>query len=71
MFCILLPEQNITKKEQVKEKFTKLEFEFGNSKKYKVKAIWDTAVYVNKAESHLPGLYYLVAWKEYPKEEDT
>ena len=34
--------------------------------------IRDSAVYANKSESgHLLGLYYLVAWKGYPKEENT
>ena len=43
-----------------------------NSKEYKVEAIRDSAVYANESESgHLPGLYYLVAWKDYPKEENT
>ena len=38
-----------------------IEFEAGNSKKYKVQAIWDSAVYTNKAEGHLLGFYYLIA----------
>ena len=36
---MLLLEQNITKKKQIDKKITKLEFEAGNSKKYKVEAI--------------------------------
>ena len=48
-----------------------LEFEAGNSKEYKAETIWNSAVYVNKAEGHLPGLYYLVAWKRYPEEKNT
>ena len=47
-----------------------LEFEAGESEEYKVEAIWNSAVYVNKAKGHLPGLYYLVAWKSYPEEEN-
>lgn len=44
----------------------------GNSKKYKVEAIWDNTIYANKLESgYLPGLYYLIVWKSYPKEENT
>ena len=39
-----------------------------NSKKYNIKAIQDNAIYVSKAEGHLPSLYYLVAWKSYLKE---
>ena len=48
------------------------ELKAGNSKKYKVEAIWDSIVYANKLESgQLPGLYYLIAWKGYPEEENT
>ena len=46
------------------------EFKAGNSKKDKVKAIWDSAVYANERKGHLPGLYYLIVWKKYPKEEN-
>ena len=66
-----LLEQDITRKGQVDEKVTALEFEAGDSKKYKIEAIWDNAVYANKAKGHLPGLYYLVAWKRYFEEENT
>ena len=39
----------------------KLEFEANNnSKKYKMEAIWDNAVYAIKWEVHLSSLYYLV-----------
>ena len=39
---------------------------------YEVEAIWDSEVYARESElSHLPGLYYLVLWKGYPKEENT
>ena len=58
---MLLLEQDTTKKEQVDKKITELEFETSNSKKYKMEAIWNSTVYTNKAESHLLGLYYLVA----------
>ena len=65
-----LLEQNITKKEQIDKWVTKLKA--GNSKEYKVKAIWDSAVYANKSESgQLLGLYYLVAWKRYLEKENT
>ena len=42
-----------------------------DNKEYKVEAIRDIAVYTKEAERHLPGLYYLVEWKGYPKEENT
>ena len=57
-----LLKKNSTKKEKVNKKVIKLEFEaVNNSNKYKVKTIWDSTVYVNNTESHLPSLYYLVA----------
>ena len=66
-----LLEQDITRKRRVDKKVTELEFEAGDSKKYKMEAIWDSAVYDNKAEGRLLGLYYLVAWKRYLEEENT
>ena len=47
------------------------EFELGNNKEYKVEAIQDNAVFAKEADGHLLGLYYLVTWKGYPKEEKT
>ena len=55
-----LLKQDTTTKEQVDEKVTKLDFEAGNSKEYKVKAIRDSKVYSRQLEGHLPKLYYLV-----------
>ena len=65
-----LLEHDNTKKGQ---EFSVPEFEPGNNdKEYKVEAIWDSAVYARESESgHLPGLYYLLSWKRYPKEENT
>ena len=71
VFHVSLLEQDTTKKERVDEKVTELDFEAGNSKVYKVEAIRDSAVYARELEGHLPGLYYLVAWKSYPEEENT
>ena len=53
---MLLLEQDITKKEWV-EKVPELDAGSNDSKEYKVEAIWDSAVYANKLEGHLPGLY--------------
>ena len=64
-----LLEQNTTKKGRVDKKI--MELEVGNRKEYKVEAIWDSAVYANKAKSHLLGLYYLVACKRYLEEKNT
>ena len=50
---------------------TELEFEAGDSAEYKVEAIWDSAAYARESEGHLPGFYYLVAWKGYPEEKNT
>ena len=48
------------------------ELDVGDKGKYKVEAIRDSAVYARESESsHLPGLYYLISWKEYPEEENT
>lgn len=36
-----------------------------NRKKYEFEAICFNEVIANKSENHLPGLYYLVLWKNY------
>ena len=46
-------------------------FDANDNKEYEVEAIKDSAVYARKAKRQLPGLYYLVSWKEYPEEENT
>ena len=70
VFHVSLLEQDTTRKERVDEQVTELEA--GDSEEYEVEAIRDSAVYASKSESgQLPGLYYLVAWKGYPKEENT
>ena len=72
VFYILLLEQDTIRKERVDKRVTELKLEAGNSKEYKVEAIWDNAVYVSKSElGQLPRLYYLVAQKRYSKEENT
>ena len=53
------------------KKMTELKFKAGNSKEYKLKATCNNAIYVKEAEGHLLALYYLLAWKGYPKEENT
>ena len=72
VFHVLLLKQNTIKKERVDKWVTKLELEAGNSNEYKIKAIWDSAIYASKSElGQLLELYYLVAWKGYPKEKNT
>ena len=67
-----LLEKDITKKGRVDEKTPEqLEFEGGgDNKEYEVEGIRDSTVYARKSEAgHLPGLYYLVSWKGYPKDK--
>ena len=71
-FHVSLLEQDTTRKKRVNKRLKELELEAKNSKEYEVETIWDSAVYASKLESsQLPALYYLVAWKKYPKEENT
>ena len=55
---VLLLEQDTIKKGQVE---TAIELDKGNSKKYEVEIICNSAVYARKLEGHLPGLYYLIS----------
>ena len=72
VFHVSLLKQDSSKKERVDKRVKELELEAGNSKEYEVEAIWDSAVYASKSESgQLLGLYYLIAWKRYPKEKNT
>ena len=71
IFHISLPEQNTTKKGQVNDIQLDFEFEAGNGEEYEVDGIWDSAVYTRESAGQLPGLYYLVLWKDYPEEENT
>ena len=67
---ILLLKQDTTKKWQVND--IQLEFQAGNNKEYKVNGIWDSTVYAKESTTgQLLRLYYLVAWKGYPEEENT
>ena len=72
MFHVSLLEQDTTRKGRMSEEVPELDAGDEDSKEYEVEAIRNSAVYVNESESgHLPSLYYLVAWKGYPKEENT
>ena len=72
VFHISLLEQDTTRKEQVEDNMTQLEFETGDEAKYKVEAIWNSAIYARKLQAgHLLGVYDLILWKDYPKEENT
>lgn len=66
-------EQDIVKKGQVNKKLLELkrEFETGNNnKEYKIKAIISSIVYGKEANNQILGLYYLILWKSYSKEEN-
>lgn len=69
-FYMSLLERDTTKKEQVNKKVTELKFKAGKSKEYKVKAIYNNGVYAKKTKVHLPGVYYLITWKDYLKDEN-
>ena len=73
VFHMSLLEQNTTRKGRVDKKVRQIEFNAGNDgEEYKVETIWDSALYAKELElGHLPGLYYLISWKGYSKEENT
>ncbi len=76
IFHVSLLKQNTTRKGRVDNKALpepekELKFEARDNKEYKVKAIIDSAVYDQQANDQMPGFYYLVLWKGYPKEENT
>ena len=72
VFYMSLLEQDTTRKRRVDKDTTKLDAGDNKSGEYEVEAIWGSAVYANESKSsHLPGLYYLVFWKSYLKEENT
>ena len=50
----------------------KLDAGKNNSKKYKVKVIQNSTIYIKKFKSsYLLKLYYLVFWKSYLKKKNT
>ena len=67
---MFLLEQNITKRRQMDENATQIEFKTNNDKKYKIKSIQNITVYKKRlGAGYLPGLYYLISWKTYPEEK--
>ena len=69
-----LLEQDIIKKGQVDlgQVLPKLEeFEARDNKEYEVKTMIDSAVYGQQVNNQISGLYYLILWKSYSKEENT
>ena len=53
------------------ETSSQLEFEADDKgEEYKIKGIWDSAIYTRELRGYLSELYYLVSWQGYPKEEN-
>ena len=77
IFHISLLEYDTTRKGRVDNKALlepekELEFEAKDNKKYEVETIINSVVYNQQANhDQMPGLYYLVLWKDYPEEEIT
>ncbi len=76
VFYLLPLEQDTTRKRRVDkaklEPEKDVEFEAGGNKEYEIKAIIDSMVYGQQANSNqMPDLYYLILWKRYPEEENT
>ncbi len=69
VFYLLLLERDNTRKGQVDENVT--EFDAGDDEEYEVEGIRDSVVYARESKRHLPGLHYLISWKNYPEEENT
>ena len=58
---MLLLKQDTIRKKQVNKNITKLDADNNDNKKYKVKAIYNSIVYIKKLKSsHLLDLYYLL-----------
>lgn len=72
---MLLLKQDIIQKKQVNNSNTtiRLYLDKSNSKEYEIKTICDNDICTKRSDNnyHLPGIYYLVLWKEYLKEKNT
>ena len=67
-------EQDITRKKWVDKIMSRLEIKNDSgSKEYKVKAFCNRKFYATEFDNshYLPGFYYLILWKGYPKEKNT
>lgn len=47
------------------------EFDIGDNRQYKVKAIVNSAMYSQQTNNQILSLYYLVLWKGYLEEKNT
>lgn len=73
VFYILPLKQNITRREYVNE-LVELEPELhpGKNKEYEIETLKDYIVITSKtARDQLPGLFYLIFWKDYLEAKDT
>ena len=66
-------EQDTTRKGRVNEKILQLKFKDNSEgEEYELEAICNNTIYVKESESgQLPGLYYLISWKDFPEGENT
>ena len=64
---MLLLKQNTTKKRRMDKEIRQNDFDISNSngKRYKIRAICDSAIFVRWSEDYLLELYYLILWKGY------
>lgn len=66
-----LLKHNTIRKKQVEKTITQIEFKAEHNKEeFEVKGIQNNAVYIKESEDDLLGLYYLILWKVYFKEEN-
>ena len=64
-------EQNTIRKKYVnRNNPTKLDVNDNHNRNYKLKAIFNNAVYIRESTSYLAKLYNLVFWKNYLKEKN-
>ena len=58
---------------RVDENTSQLEFkDDGEAEEFEVETICDNAVYAKESKSsQIPGLYYIISWKDCPEEENT
>lgn len=61
----------MTKKKWMNKKLLDLDLNTSDNKEYKIEAIWDSTVYINKIGRHLLNLSSWIASKSYLEEENT
>lgn len=72
IFHVLLLKQNTTRKKQVEENVTQLEFRASDHEEYKIEGICNNIIFAKELEiGYLLVFYYLIFWKDYLKEKNT